>query len=81
MPIDPDAYMSGAIPTLSRGGAWLPGDRADSGSNDNAMSAKQSSRGIASGMGMDMFSGFWKSPMYGAGPGSGKEYRENYVSE
>ena len=24
MPIDPDAYMSGAIPTLSRGGSWLP---------------------------------------------------------
>ncbi|GFZ48819.1 hypothetical protein JCM24511_06568 [Saitozyma sp. JCM 24511] len=24
MPIDPDAYMAGAIPTLSRGGSWLP---------------------------------------------------------
>ncbi|CAD6568750.1 MAG: hypothetical protein TREMPRED_004744 [Tremellales sp. Tagirdzhanova-0007] len=26
MPIDPDAYMSGAIPTLSRGGSWMPGN-------------------------------------------------------
>ena len=24
MPIDPDAYMSGAIPGLSRGGSWVP---------------------------------------------------------
>lgn len=27
MPIDPDAYMAGAIPTLSRGGSWLQGGR------------------------------------------------------
>ncbi|OWZ33453.1 sulfite reductase (NADPH) hemoprotein beta-component [Cryptococcus neoformans AD2-60a] len=27
MPIDPDAYMAGAIPTLSRGGSWLQGER------------------------------------------------------
>lgn len=24
MPVDPDAYMAGAIPTLSRGGSWVP---------------------------------------------------------
>jgi hypothetical protein len=28
MPIDADAYMAGAIPTLSRGGSWLPPDAA-----------------------------------------------------
>ena len=31
MPINPDAYMAGAIPTLSRGGSWMPGDNIGSG--------------------------------------------------
>ena len=31
MPIDPDAYMSGAIPTLSRGGSWQVHDYIPSG--------------------------------------------------
>ncbi|WVQ84591.1 hypothetical protein IAT38_006745 [Cryptococcus sp. DSM 104549] len=26
MPVDADAYMAGAIPALSRGGSWLPGE-------------------------------------------------------
>ncbi|ORX37404.1 hypothetical protein BD324DRAFT_448018 [Kockovaella imperatae] len=74
MPIDPDAYMSGAIPTLSRGGGWLPsgstGNSRRASDIDKPPSSPTCAPRASSGMSMDMFSGFWKSPMYGIGPGA-----------
>jgi len=39
MPIDPDAYMAGAIPTLSRGGSWLPALHGDVSSFGSAVNS------------------------------------------
>lgn len=60
MPINPDAYMAGAIPGLSRGGSWLP---------DNDMSHSHSANPAAAiGCKADPSGGFGFTTTATAGP-------------
>ena len=72
MGIDAEAYMAGVIPSFSRGGSWRP-DEQSVGSKHPGGSAfgpggqaasGASVMGIRTGQGMNMFNGFWQSPMY-----------------